>query len=87
MQKTASHKLLDFLWKFSIMASLYFLSFPFVVIFSWVFDAYVRNKVVVILMNLIQILVFIFLTHLFSEKSTFYKISTMSESVLPGKIQ
>lgn len=87
MQKKANQKLLSFLLRFSIMASLYFLALPIVVVFSWVFVDYVRNKVVVVLTSFIQILVFIFLTHLFSEKSTFYKISTMSESVLPGKLQ
>lgn len=87
MQEKASPKLMQFLIRFTIMASLYFLALPAVVIFSWVFEAYVRNQVVVVLTNLIQILVFIFLTHLFSEKSTFYKISTMSDSVLPGKSQ
>lgn len=83
----ASLKLQAFLFRFSIMASAYFLALPAVVLFSWVFEPYVRNQVVVILVNLIQIIVFVFLTHLFSEKSTFYKISTMSESVLPGKYQ
>ena len=83
----ASLKLQGFLLRFSIMASAYFLALPAVVLFSWVFEPYVRNLVVVVLVNLIQIIVFAFLTHLFSEKSTFYKISTMSESVLPGKYQ
>ena len=87
MKQKANEKMMGFLIKFSIMASLYFLALPALVIFSWIFEAYVRNKVVVLLVNLIQISVFMFLTHLFSEKSTFYKISTMSESVLPGKSQ
>lgn len=87
LQKTATVKLNNFLFKFSIMASMYFLALPAVLLVSWLFEAYVRNLVVVILVNIIQILVFLFLTHLFSEKSTFYKISTMSESVLPGKYQ
>lgn len=87
MQKTANAKLMSFLVRFLIMASLYFLALPAVIIFSWVFEPYVRNKVVVVLTNLIQILVFLFLTHLFSEKSLFYKVSTLSQSVLPGKSQ
>ena len=69
------------------MASFYFLALPATVLISWIFEAYVRNIVVVITTNVIQVIVFIFLTHLFSERSTFYKISTMSESVLPGKLQ
>lgn len=87
LQNGASLKLQNFLFRFSFMASAYFLALPAVVLFSWVFEPYVRNQVVTILVNLIQILVFVFLTHLFSEKSTFYKISTMSDSVLPGKYQ
>lgn len=87
LQNGASLKLQNFLFRFSFMASAYFLALPAVVLLSWVFEPYVRNQVVTILVNLIQILVFVFLSHLFSEKSTFYKISTMSDSVLPGKYQ
>jgi hypothetical protein len=87
LQNGASLKLQNFLFRFNFMASAYFLALPGVVLFSWVFEPYVRNQVVIISVNLIQIVVFAFLTHLFSEKSTFYKISTMSDSVLPGKYQ
>ena len=86
-QQKRNAKLLDFLNKYFIMASLYFLALPAVVVFSWIFEPYVRNKAVVVLNNFIQILVFLFLTHLFSEKSTFYKVSTLSDSVLPRKNQ
>ena len=84
LEKNANLKLLNFLFKFSIISTGYFLALPAVVIFSWVFEPYVRKIVVVLLINIIQIMIFSFLTHMFGEKSDFYKISTMSESVLPG---
>jgi len=77
----------DFLLSFGITSSVYFLGLPVVVIFSWCFDHYIRNKVVILMVNLIQTSVFTYLTHLFSEKSKFYKVSTLSQSTLPGKYQ
>ncbi|OMJ93405.1 hypothetical protein SteCoe_3648 [Stentor coeruleus] len=87
LYEKANEKLVRFLNRFAFMASVYFLALPIVLFVSWIFEPYVRNIFVVISINVIQVLVFVFLTHLFSEKSTFYKMSTMSESVLPGKYQ
>ena len=41
-------------------------------------------KVITIGTNLIQIVAFFAMTHLFSEKSSYFKVSTMSDSILPG---
>jgi len=87
LQSVVGGKIQNFVLHFSVLGSVYFFSQPFLVVLSWVFETYWRNTVVVIGTTLIQISVFVFLTHLFSEKSTYYKISTMSESVLPGKIK
>ena len=73
-----------FVLNFSILASLYLLSQPILLLFSWIFVSYWRNCVVSMGALLIQCLVFFLLTHLFSKKSNYYKISTMSHSVLPG---
>lgn len=80
-------KITDFVFKFKVIVSIYFWSMPFLVIFSWVFEPYVRKLVIVLLSNLIQVNVFFYTSHLFSEKSQFYKISTLSQSVLPGSAQ
>ena len=87
MDRNAGVKLMNFLFKFLIAGSAYFLAMPGVVMLSWVFEPYVRKKVIALLLNLIQVLVFTFVMHLFGGKSDYYKLSTMSESVLPGKSQ
>lgn len=87
LYKTATARLKTFLMNFSIISSIYFMSFPCILVISWFFEPASRNKVLIILTNLTQITFFVFLTHLYGESSTFYKISTLSQSVLPGKIQ
>ncbi|CAG9314587.1 unnamed protein product [Blepharisma stoltei] len=78
--------MIAFVLNFSIIVSAYFLSLPILVVISWIFKTYLRNKIVTIGGCVIQIAVSSFLTHLFSKKSHYYKISTLSDSVLPGKI-
>ena len=85
LQNNANTKLLDFLFKFAVAGSGYFLSLPLLIVFSWVLEPYIRKIVIALLINLVQILIFYFLTYLFSEKSAFYKLSTLSKSVLPGR--
>lgn len=72
------------IWIFGLVASVYFLALPLLVVVSWFIAPYVRKKVVVVGGLAIQLLVFMLLSHLLSEKSTFYKVSTLSGSVLPG---
>ena len=86
LQSSLQGKKMSFVLNFSILASVYFLAQPFLVVFSLAFVNYWRNTIVVVGTTCIQTSVFFFLSHLFSEKSTYYKISTMSESVLPGKM-
>lgn len=83
----ASCQLENFLNRFVFIASAYFVALPIVIFASWVLEPYKRNTLVVVGINIVQGIVFIYLTHLFSEKSSFYKVSTISESVLPGKMQ
>jgi hypothetical protein len=86
VEKGANMKVLNFLFKFQMLASVYFLSLPIVVLVSWIFEPYVRKVVISLLLNLVQVLVFAYASHLFSEKSEFYKLSTLSSSVLPGSL-
>jgi hypothetical protein len=76
----------SFLFTFTIAASAYFLSLPMSVLFSWTLAPHARKQAVTLLANLSQILFFSFLTHLFSRSSSFYKLSTLSDSVLPTKL-
>ena len=87
LAKESNQRLYDFLLNFGILGSVYFLNLPFVILLSWCFDHYTRNKIVICLVNLIQIVVFFYLSHMFGGKSSFYKLSTLSQSTLPGKIQ
>ncbi|CAG9326709.1 unnamed protein product [Blepharisma stoltei] len=80
-------KMSQFVTQFAALATIYFLALPALIIISWLFAPYFRNKVVILGSTVIQMGVFVFLTHLFSEKSTYYKISSMSDSVLPGKMR
>lgn len=75
-----------FILNFGWLASMYLLSQPILLVISWVFATYWRNCVVAAGSMLAQTLVLFSLTHLFSDKSAYYKISTMSEGVLPGKM-
>ncbi|OMJ87697.1 hypothetical protein SteCoe_10541 [Stentor coeruleus] len=83
----ASCQLENFLNRFVFVSSMYFVALPIVIIASWFLEPYRRNAFVVVGVNTVQVIVFFYLTHLFSEKSAFYKVSTISESVLPGKMQ
>ena len=87
MERNSGVRLMNFMFEFLIAGSAYFLAMPGVVLLSWVFEPYVRKKVIALLLNLIQVLVFTFVMRLFGGKSDYYKLSTMSESVLPGKSQ
>lgn len=85
LYKSAKTSQLNFVISFGFIAMAYFLALPLLVTSSLIFKNYLRTKLVSIGSAIIQIIVFFFLTHLFSETSSFYKISTLSHSVLPGK--
>jgi hypothetical protein len=83
LEKFAAIRLRNFLFNFMICVSFYFLSLPFIVIFSWVFEPWSRKLVIFVLNNLMQIIIFFYTQYLLSEKSEFYQLSTLSKSVLP----
>lgn len=84
---TTHGQLASFTLHLTIVVSIYFLAIPGLVLFSWLFVTYWRHTVISIGGLMIQTGVFFLLSFLFSERSTYYKVSTMSSSVLPGKIQ
>ena len=71
-------------WELSLIGTVYLLSFPGLVLVSYIIAPYVRKKVVLIGSLVIQMVAFIVTSRLLSSKSKFYKMSTMAESVLPG---
>ena len=83
LEKSAAARLRNFLFNFLICVSCYFLSLPFIVVVSWMFEPWSRKLVIFVLNNLAQVGIFFYTQHLLSEKSEFYQISTLSKSVLP----
>jgi hypothetical protein len=86
LMKSVTGRQATFTQYFGVVASAYFLALPLIVLVSWAFVPYVRHKVVTIGTWLIQVLAIAAMSYLFSDKSSYYKISTLSSSVLPGKI-
>lgn len=74
-----------FIGYFGLVGTGYFLSLPLLVVGSWVLPDYYRNLMVITGSLTIQTLTFALLTTLYDSQSTFYRISTLSDSVLPGK--
>ena len=83
LEKFAAVRLRNFLFNFMICVTIYFLSLPFIVVVSWVFEPYSRKLVIFVLNNLVQVVIFIYTQYLLSDKSEFYQISILSKSVLP----
>jgi hypothetical protein len=76
----------NFLHKFTISSSIYFLSIPILAVGSLFFAQYYREKVIVAGTIVVQGVMMLILSLLFTSRGEFFKISTMSSSVLPGKI-
>ena len=74
-----------FIGYFGLVGTGYFLSLPLLVVGSWALPDYYRNLMVITGSLTIQALTFALLTTLYDSQSTFYRISTLSHSVLPGK--
>lgn len=85
LYSTSKKSIANFVIYFYLIGSLYFLSVPLLVLISWSFKTYLQNIIVIVFTKLLTLLFYFFLTYLFGEQSTFYKISTLSEGVLPGK--
>jgi hypothetical protein len=72
------------LFRFSLVASLYFLAVPSISLLSHLFAQYIRKPAVLIGNYTAQMIAFLFLSHLFREKSTYHKVSTLNASTLPS---
>lgn len=82
----ARFKIKSFIIKFGILGSVYFLTFPgLVVITSYFVAAYVKHKVVMLGTLLLESLVLIALTRIFTSKGgDYYDVSFKSKSLLPN---
>ncbi|CAG9319741.1 unnamed protein product [Blepharisma stoltei] len=80
---TKAQKSIQFIYKFTVASSVYFLSMPILVIASKFFALYVRGKFIIGGTLFMQMATFLFLSIIFSTKGEYYRISSMS-AVLPG---
>lgn len=83
--KSVTGQIAKFTRYFGVIASVYFLALPLIIVISWAFEPYTRHKAVRIGTWALQAVAIAAMSRLFGEKSSYYKISTMSSSVLPGK--
>lgn len=80
-------KMKDFMLSFALFGSLYFLATPGTVLLSLLFPLYQRSTILAFGNIAIQGVAFWLLRELFSDRGTYYKLSTSSEGILPGKVR
>lgn len=80
-------KMKDFILSFALFGSIYFLATPVTVIISQLFPLYQRSTILAFGNIVIQGAAFWLLRELFSDHGTYYKLSTSSEGILPGKVR
>lgn len=86
LHENAKGPFIGFTMNFLLIGTIWFVALPVILFASWMFVEWERNKVVIFGSLLIQTIAFVLFNYIFSQKSSFYKISTIGESVLPGKI-
>ena len=80
-------KMKDFILSFAVFGSIYLLATPLTVLVSVLFPVYQRVTILAFGNIVIQGVSFWLLHELFGDKGTYYKLSTASEGVLPGKLR
>lgn len=83
---TAGLHIQQFLINLGIMGSVYFWSLPIICLLSLAVEPWDRHSMISISSECIQLLSYLGMTYLLSKKSSYYKLSSLSGSVLPGKI-
>eukprot|EP00744_Colponema_vietnamica_P007984 GILI01011426.1.p1 GENE.GILI01011426.1~~GILI01011426.1.p1 ORF type:complete len:436 (+),score=112.33 GILI01011426.1:144-1451(+) len=73
-----------FLLTFAVLCSVWFLAFPTVLTVTAIFAPYLRHRVLTIGMFLVQSVALACLSRLFLAKGQFFRVSTFSQSLLPG---
>jgi hypothetical protein len=83
-QQEGGIRLHDFLHKFRLSGSLYFLAYPILFVVVQVFAEYLRHPIMQIGLITIQSASNVFLAELFLTRGTYFKVSSLSSSFLPG---
>jgi len=87
VQKTAREggmRLQQFLRKFMVAGSMYFLGFPILFLLIKPFAPYLQHKIITGGLLLIQTGTNVWLAHLLLSRGEYFKVSTLSCSFLPG---
>jgi hypothetical protein len=74
----------DFLHKFRLAGSMYFLAYPVLFVVVQVFAAYLRHPILQIGLIAMQTISNVCLAELFLSRGTYFKVSVLSSSFLPG---
>jgi len=83
-QEQGGLRLHDFFQRFRIAGSVYFLAYPILFVFVQVFAPYLQHPVLQIGLLLMQTASDVWLAELFLSRGTYFKVSTLSSSLLPA---
>lgn len=83
-QQAGGLRLHDFLQRFRLAGVMYFLAYPLLFVLVQVFAAYLQHPILQVGLTLMQTSSVVWLAELFLSRGTYFKVSTLSSSVLPG---
>lgn len=83
-QQQGGLRLHDFLQRFRIAGSVYFLAYPILFVVVQIFAAYLRHPILQIGLIATQTISNVCLAELFLSRGTYFKVSALSSSFLPG---
>mmetsp|Transcript_87469 Transcript_87469/g.245569 ORF Transcript_87469/g.245569 Transcript_87469/m.245569 type:complete len:470 (-) Transcript_87469:133-1542(-) len=85
-QRCGGYRLREFMQQFRLAGSLYFLAYPLVFVVTQVFAPYLRHPVMQFGLLATQASADVWLTGLFLSRGAYFKVSTLSSSLLPGGV-
>jgi hypothetical protein len=83
-QKEGGLRLRDFLKRFQLIGSIYFLAYPVLFLIVQLFAAYLRHPILQLGLLAMQATSISVLSELFLTRGTYFKVSALSSSLLPG---
>jgi len=83
-QERAGYMLKDFLQRFRLAGSLYFLAYPLVFLIAQCFAPYLRHPIMVVGLLIAQAGADLWLADLFLARGAYFKVSALNVSLLPG---
>lgn len=83
-QREGGLRLHDFLQRFRLAGTVYFLAYPLLFVVVQVFAPYLQHPIMQIGLFSMQTASYIWLAELFLSRGTYFKVSALSTSLLPG---